>query len=207
MIRLTIARRLTRRVVAKTTIALSVALGLCALALAVYPLATDHYQAGVQRRLVTRLQSSDLRRAYTERRIAPGDSLTRILIPSVDLDVVVVEGTSASALRAGAGHYQGTPLPGEAGNVGIAGHRTTYGKPFSAIDRLHTSAEVILVTPTGRYTYRLSRPPFIVANNDWSVIAPRPGSVLTLTTCHPKGSARQRLVVRAELSPSPSQGT
>ena len=57
-------------------------------------------------------------------------------IPVLGVDVVVVEGTTASALRAGAGHYPETPLPCELGNVGIAGHRTTYGKLFNQIDRL-----------------------------------------------------------------------
>ena len=66
-----------------------------------------------------------------------GDPITKISIPAADLKpTVVVEGTGASALRAGAGHYPNTPLPGEEGNVAIAGHRTTYGKPFANLDRL-----------------------------------------------------------------------
>ena len=58
------------------------------------------------------------------------------MIPALNVDTVVVEGTGATALRAGAGHYPNTPLPGEEGNVAIAGHRTTYGKPFANLDRL-----------------------------------------------------------------------
>ena len=75
---------------------------------------------------------------------------------------MVVEGTGASALRAGAGHYPNTPLPGEEGNVAIAGHRTTYGKPFANLDRLKPGDEIILETPVGKYTYKVSRDPFVV---------------------------------------------
>jgi sortase A len=112
---------------------------------------------------------------------------------------VVVEGTGASALRAGAGHYPNTPLPGEDGNVAIAGHRTTYGKPFANLDRLHVGEEIVLETPIGRHVYKITREPFVVSNTDFTVIAQTPGKTLTLTTCHPKGSARQRLIIRAEI--------
>ncbi len=111
----------------------------------------------------------------------------------------MVEGTGASALRAGAGHYPNTPLPGEEGNVAIAGHRTTYGKPFANLDHLAVGDQIVLETPIGRHVYRVARAPFVVSNTDYSVISQTPGHTLTLTTCHPKGSARQRLVVRAEM--------
>jgi sortase A len=111
---------------------------------------------------------------------------------------VVVEGTTASALRAGAGHYPQTPLPCETGNVSIAGHRTTYGKPFHNVDLLKPGDDIILTTPIGSCTYKVDRQ-FIVRPEDTSVIAPTPDGVLTLTTCHPKGSARQRLIIRATL--------
>jgi sortase A len=107
---------------------------------------------------------------------------------------------TASALRAGAGHYPETPLPCELGNVGIAGHRTTYGKPFSQIDRLKTGDPIILETPVGSCTYKVSKDPFVVAPDDFSVVAPPPDATsrwLTLTSCHPKGSAAHRIVIRA----------
>lgn len=133
-----------------------------------------------------------------------GDPLTRIEIPSIGVDTIVVQGTSASALRAGAGHYPETPLPGAKGNVAIAGHRTTHGRPFNKVDRLEPGDEVILTTPIGRFTYKVTRNPFITYPTDWSVIAQSKDSLLTLTTCHPKGSARQRMIVRAELVKSES---
>ncbi len=128
-----------------------------------------------------------------------GKPLTRIEIPAIGVKTIVVNGTSPSALKAGAGHYPSTPLPGQKGNMAIAGHRTTFGRPFNKIDKLKVGNRIILTTPVARYTYRVSRPPFITHPYDWSVVAKTDEPVLTLTTCHPKGSARQRLVVRAEL--------
>jgi LPXTG-site transpeptidase (sortase) family protein len=131
-----------------------------------------------------------------------GQPLTRIEIPRLGVDTIVVQGTSPSALRAGAGHYPSTPLPGQSGNVGIAGHRTTYGRPFARVDQLKVKDRIVLTTPIGRYTYRVSRPPFLTNPYDWSIVAKTKEPLLTLTTCHPKGSARQRLIVRAELTNS-----
>lgn len=132
---------------------------------------------------------------------------------------MVVEGTSASALRAGAGHYPATPLPGEEGNVAIAGHRTTYGRPFHDTDKIMPGDEIVLETPLGRSVYRALPPPpgarqfdvpdgaagFVVDSHDWTPIANTPGrTTLTLTSCHPTGSAKYRLIVEAELVESNS---
>src|SRR5919205_1099741 len=99
-------------------------------------------------------------------RPAIGDPITKISIPAADLKPTVGGGgTGASALRAGAGHYPNTPLPGEEGNVAIAGHRTTYGKPFANLDRLKVGDEIFLETPVGNYTYKVTKDPFPVAAN------------------------------------------
>lgn len=177
---------------------LSVGLLALAVGLLGYPLYTNLYQSRVQSRLDRQLASPELREAYRNRSFKIGDSLTRIKIPKLDVDVVVVEGISASALRAGAGHYPSTPLPCEDGNVSIAGHRTTYGKPFANLDRLKDGDTIILETPVGSCTYEVSRPPFIVKPENLTVVANDPTKRnLTLTTCHPKGSAAQRLIIRA----------
>jgi LPXTG-site transpeptidase (sortase) family protein len=128
-----------------------------------------------------------------------GDPLTRFRVPKLGVDTIVVEGTSPSALRAGAGHYPKTVLPGQKGNVGIAGHRTTYGRPFNRIEQLVVGDKIILETPVARYTYEVSKPPWITHPFDWTIVAKSKDPLLTLTTCHPKGSAKQRLVVRAKL--------
>src|SRR3546814_693306 len=128
------------------------------------------------------------------------DSLTRLIIPAIEVDVVVVEGTTASALRAGAGHYADTPLPCEIGNVAIAGHRTTYGRPFHNLDLLEVGQQITLETPIGDCTYEVNRDPFVVSPTQTEVVANTPDeATLTLTTGHPKGSARQRLIVKATL--------
>lgn len=179
--------------------ALSGVLLLVAVAMLGYPLYTNLYQGRVQSQLDRELTSPELEQAYRARRVSTGDALTRIKIPAISVDVVVVEGTTASALRAGAGHYPQTPLPCEAGNVGIAGHRTTYGRPFYNLDRLRVGDTIILETPIGECTYVVHRAPFVTEPSDVGVIAPTTQGMLTLTTCHPKGSARQRLIVRAML--------
>ena len=177
---------------------LSVALLAGAVGLLGYPLYTNFYQGRVQDRLTDELASPELQEKYKQRRIEVGDSLTRIQIPKLDVDTIVVEGTTASALRAGAGHYPATALPCENGNVGIAGHRTTYGKPFANLDRLKPGDSIILSTPIGSCTYEVSKQPFIVAPTNLDVVADNPTTrELTLTTCHPKHSARQRLIVKA----------
>lgn len=178
---------------------LSVVLGLVAVGMLGWPFFTDVYQRRLQSQLDSELASPELEQAYMAGEVKTGDALTRIKIPAIQVDVVVVEGTTQSALRAGAGHYPTTPLPCENGNVGIAGHRTTFGKPFHNLDRLKPGDEIILETPIGSCRYVLEEAPFVVLPTDTHVVDPTPNGLLTLTTCHPKGSASQRLVVRAVL--------
>lgn len=135
-----------------------------------------------------------------------GEPLTRLEIPALEVDTIVVEGTSTSALRAGAGHYPDTPLPGGKGNVAIAGHRTTYGRPFHKVDRLRPGDQIILTTPVGRFVYEVAKNPWITTPNDWSVVAPSDDALLTLTSCNPLGSARERIIVRAKLVRSEPAG-
>jgi sortase A len=186
---------------------ISVLLAVLGVGLLAYPLYTNVYQGRLQTKLAIQLKAEETKKAYQAGQTVEGDALTRIVIPAIDVNTVVVEGTGASALRAGAGHYPNTPLPGEEGNVAIAGHRTTYGKPFANLDHLKPGDDVIFETPIGRHVYRVSRDPFVVPNTQWDVISQTPGHTLTLTTCHPKGSAKQRLVVKAELlttNPTPA---
>jgi sortase A len=178
----------------------SVLLAVLAVGMLAYPLYTNFYQDRLQSKLAIEFKADSTRRAFVAGETAIGDPITKISIPAAGLQpTVVVEGTGASALRAGAGHYPNTPLPGEEGNVAIAGHRTTYGKPFANLDHLKPGDEILLETPVGKYTYKVSKDPFVIQPTDFSVIAQTPGKTLTLTTCHPKGSARQRLVIKAEL--------
>ena len=121
----------------------------------------------------------------------------RIEIPAIRVSATVVRGTALASLAKGPGWYEESALPGE-GNTAIAGHRTMYGAWFRNTDKL-TSGDVINIIYDGQvYEYRVEKV-FPISNNDWSVIEPCGYSALTLTTCHPPGSAVQRLVVRAKL--------
>ena len=180
---------------------LSLALLGTAVGLLGYPVYTNMYHNRVQSQLKDQFASAELKQAYEAGTVAIGDSLTRIKIPKLGVDTIVVEGTTASALRAGAGHYPNTPLPCEAGNVSIAGHRTTYGKPFANVDRLTTGDTIILETPVGSCTYEVERAPYIVSPRDLSVVADDVSrKTLTLTSCHPKHSAKQRIIIKAVMT-------
>ena len=176
---------------------LSVLLVLGGLGLVGYPFATNMWTDRIQERLDNQIASPELQQAYKDRKIETGDSLTRIKIPALGVDTVVVEGITPSALRAGAGHYPQTPLPCESGNVSIAGHRTTYGRPFGNVDQLKPGDTIELTTPIGGCVYQVAKDPYVVAPTEMSVLDPTAERSLTLTTCHPKGSAAQRLIIRA----------
>ena len=115
----------------------------------------------------------------------------------------VVQGVSLSDLQRGPGHYPGTALPGGKGNFAVAGHRTTYGAPFFNLDQLRKGDEVIVTARTGkRFIYRVHRQQIVAPGDTW-VITPDPlkrgRRTLTLTTCNPRFSNAQRLIVFAEL--------
>ncbi|MGE3620730.1 MAG: class E sortase [Acidimicrobiia bacterium] len=129
-----------------------------------------------------------------------GEAVARITIPRIEVDKIVVEGVSVADLKKGPGHYPETPLPGQAGNAAIAGHRTTYGAPFNRIDELVAGDEVVVETVQGRFRY-LVREQLIVSPSQVEVLDQTGEDLLTLTACHPKYSARQRIVVVAELAP------
>jgi sortase A len=136
--------------------------------------------------------------------VADGDSVGIIDIPRIGLSKAIVEGVNVDDLRNGPGHYPGTPFPGQVGNAAIAGHRTTYGAPFGDLDRLSRGDEITLQTVQGTFRYTVERDPFAVDPDDSSVLDPTTDNgtmlaTLTLTTCDPKYSAAQRLIVKANL--------
>jgi sortase A len=143
--------------------------------------------------------------APTVPEVHEGDALAKLEIPSIGVDWIVVAGVRVEDLQKGPGHYPDTPLPGQEGNVAIAGHRTTYGAPFARINELEPGDEIVLSTFTGRFVYRMSEQ-WIVPPTDASVLNPTPVPSLTLTSCHPKYSARERIIVRAVLDPEASSG-
>ena len=214
---------ITRRLVSWVLVVIAV----FGIGMAAYPVAGEHYPPGYRQAIeqliawsnfLADLQANKIQgKLETEfaglkdaRLAREGDPLTRLEIPKLGVDVIVVQGTSLSALRAGAGHYPSAPLPGQRGNVAIAGHRTTYGRQFNRIDELRPGDEIDLTTPAGRYVYKVSRMPWVTDPYDWTVAGPSNDYLLTLTSCHPKGSAAHRIIVRAKLAssgPAPKPGT
>jgi sortase A len=129
-----------------------------------------------------------------------GGAVANIRIPKIGVDKYVVQGVGLTDLRKGPGHYPQTPLPGEKGNAAIAGHRTTYGAPFNRLDELAPGDDVLVTTLKGSFTYKVATT-HVVKPDQVEVLDPTPTPTLTLTTCNPKYSASQRLVVVANLAP------
>ena len=116
-------------------------------------------------------------------------------IPEINVNQYVVSGTDDLSLQFGPGYYLGTNLPGSGGNVGIAGHRTTYGAPFSQLDLVEIGDEILLTVGSNKYHYKVDEVEIVDAVSGSYVLYNRGDDRITLTTCHPKYSARQRLVV------------
>jgi LPXTG-site transpeptidase (sortase) family protein len=149
-----------------------------------------------------------------------GEAFAMLHIPRLGADYAraVVEGTGTEDLEQGPGHYRGTAMPGEQGNFAVAGHRVGRGSPFLEIDELRAGDPVVVETADSWFVYRVLGPADVVPGqqvvspSDVSVIAPTPngppdgaptGAYLTLTTCHPEYSARERLIVHAVLEGGP----
>jgi len=145
-----------------------------------------------------------------------GDVLARMLVPAIELDEYVVEGVSVSDLRTAIGRYRGSAHIGDLGNVALAGHRSTYGAPFGRIGELLPGDQISLVTPIGTAVYEVMDPVdyvttwaskvrsvggghVIVGPSDEFVIGDVGDNRLTLTACHPRFSAEERLIVVARL--------
>lgn len=127
-----------------------------------------------------------------------GEAVATIKIPKIGVEKTVVEGVSVDDLKKAPGHYPGTPLPGQPGNAAIAGHRTTYGAPFQNLDQLAPGDTIFVTTLQGRFRYEVNKLE-VVRPSQVEVLDPTDDNRLTLTTCHPKYSAAQRLVVTATL--------
>jgi len=138
-----------------------------------------------------------------------GQAFAILTIPKIDKlndGWTIVEGVARSQLKTGTGHYPATPLPGQPGNAAIAGHRTTYGAPFYDFEVLEPGDIIEVETAVGVSVYEVRETVIVRPTEIW-VTQDRPGAWLTLTTCHPKLSSRQRLVVFAEMVSGPNYET
>jgi sortase A len=125
-----------------------------------------------------------------------GDAIARLKVPRLDLSVVVVNGTSTNDLRRGPGRHEDSFMPGEGELVYVAGHRTTYGAPFSAVDELEPGDTITVELPYGTVEYRVTRHR-IVDDNDLAVLESGGREELVLQACHPRFFASQRYLVYA----------
>ena len=200
--------------------------GLVVLLFAVYEvyitdLFTDHRQGQL---------SQELHQQWTQDRNTPrtsvlGNAFAVLHIPRIDpnYERVVLQGTAEEELKQGPGHYIGTAMPGQQGNVSFAGHRVGKGSPFLDLDKLRPGDPIVVETADSWFVYRVLGDPAtgdftsdrsgipgqeIVDPSAIEVIAPTPGGAsdgaptgayLTLTTCHPKYSAHKRLIIHARL--------
>jgi sortase A len=139
------------------------------------------------------------------RKVGEGKALAILNIPKIQLQKVLVEGVGRDDLRKGPGHVPSTVLPGQLGTFGVSGHRTTYGAPFYRLNELVKGDTITVVTRDANYTYTVTRST-VVQPTDVQVLdnvrAPngKLKATITLTTCNPRYSARQRLVVFGDLS-------
>jgi sortase A len=140
---------------------------------------------------------------YSEEIPEEGSEVGVMRIPKIGLEVVVFEGVLTSTLKKGPGHTLGTALPGQPGNAVISGHRTTYGRPFFDLDLLEPGDIIEVETAIGVHIYEV-RESFVVKPTDVWVTDNRDGAWLTLTTCTPKYSARERLIITAEMVDGPN---
>ena len=175
---------------------------------------TGHEQAALRDRLQQSWQAptaAAANPASTEPLPVPvdlGSGVAILRVPRLGADwaKVVVEGVDVEDLKKGPGHYPGTAMPGEIGNFVVSGHRTTYGAPFNQLDEVHAGDAVVVETRVQWFTYRVTGED-VVAPKAIEVTYPVPGgatatptqAMLTFTTCNPKYSASQRLVLHGLL--------
>ena len=126
-----------------------------------------------------------------------------ISIPAINVSFAIVQGVTETQLEQGPGHYPGTPLPGEPGNVAIAGHRTTYAHPFYNLNELQPGDAVYILTTQGLFRYTVTGTQVVPPTDVGVLDTVASASTLTLTTCNPRYSAATRMVVTADFTPGP----
>jgi len=141
------------------------------------------------------------------------EAYAALVIPSIGIDFIVVEGPDddtyrssewTEALKKGPAHYPATADPWDGtGRVGIAGHRTTYLHPFLNLDQVRAGDMIELHTQRGIYIYEVDRNFKRPEAGSGVVLEQTKRPTLVLTTCHPKYSSRERLIVTATLVDGP----
>jgi sortase A len=223
------------RLAARSVGQLLITLGVVILLFVVYELwGTNFYTRSQQHHLQSELFDQwrhggveISRQSVTDVPIGSGLAVLRIPRFGNGYHMVIVEGTGYEDLKKGPGHYPGTALPGQVGNFAVAGHRTTYLAPFNKIDTLRSGDAIVLETKEMWFTYTVEDTPGakgyphvpfqeIVDPGDVAVAYPVPDQpnesakpslkLLTFTSCNPKYSAAQRIVVHAVLTDTEKRG-
>jgi sortase A len=128
----------------------------------------------------------------------PVVDLGTISIPAIGVSMTMYEGIRLTTLDRGPGHWPGTAMPGQPGNVVVAGHRTSSHEVFRHVDRLVPGDEIVFEDANGRHVYRVSRTEVVWPDAMW-IVDQTATPTATLFACHPPGSTRQRIVVFADL--------
>jgi len=126
---------------------------------------------------------------------APVVKIGEIRIPKIGLVHPIYEGITLTVIDHGPGHWPGSAMPGQLGNVVFAGHRVTHTHPFRNLDQLVPGDLIQFVMPDGTYTYKMTSQQIVNPSDTW-IVNPTPDATLTLFACHPPGSAAHRIVVK-----------
>ena len=129
----------------------------------------------------------------------PAMELGSIQIPKIGVDRPLWEGVTLKTLNRGPGHWPGTAMPGQVGNVVIGGHRVSHDKPFRNIDQLAAGDQIVMTFNGVASTYIVTGAQVVTPNDTW-VINQTPEHTATLFACHPPGSTKFRYVVFAKLA-------
>ncbi|MFD0855687.1 class E sortase, partial [Actinomadura adrarensis] len=197
------------RVIIRSLGELCITAGLVVLLFVTYELwGTGRYTSEQQDRLGRDLLRSWETGPVTREKVKLGSGLAMLRIPRFgsDFRYVIVHGVGQDDLRKGPGHYPGSALPGDVGNFVVSGHRTTYSAPFNRVGELRKGDRILIDTKAKQYVYQVTGRE-IVKPDAVEVTAPVPmhpkkrptEKLITLTTCHPKYSARERLIIFGRL--------
>jgi LPXTG-site transpeptidase (sortase) family protein len=136
-----------------------------------------------------------------ERAKSPIIAIGKIEIPSINISHTIYEGVTLTVVDHGPGHWPGSAMPGDRGNTVFAGHRTTNDKPFADLDLVKVGDKVTFEAGGRTSVYEVTEN-FVVDGRETSIALPTPDATMTLFACHPKGSAKQRIVVKGRLLPA-----
>jgi len=165
-----------------------------------YEKRVDAFDATISGASLAAERASIARAAKRYRRLSKnGEAIGRLRVPRMDVNMIFVDGTDSATLKKGPGLHPRTFMPGENRLIYIAGHRTTYGAPFSAINSMRRGDRVTIDVPYGRFIYTMTRHRIVKAT-ELSVLRSPRSELLALQACHPRFFASHRYIAYARLT-------